>query len=531
MEQSSRSQEKSEQVFNPDNNDEYNEIKQNSVLKYDPYENNYVLLVKNTSDNILLLLKNGVVLSWGINSSTLGRNIKTINEAAIPCEIIIPYKIIEIATGNEHVLALGENKKVFSWGRNTKGQLGLPSISPGPNKEIHLPELIEFFNKLPAKQIFAGGDSSYAVSEGGNNLYVWGDNEKGQLGLNPNEEKIIPIPQLLRDSISENNLNSFLVFCNKKGNKSYVAEISRPANIVSESMELFNNKVLKSQLNELNNQLELLKDREDAINKRYTGTFSKEDLLKDINGLITEISAKIKKINNKIKKLGIEKTEEELAQTDKKTKEQEKIEKEVTNQLKNPNLTKEQRKQIEKIGKIIENTNEKTDQFRNKTVRDFLKAQNEKDALNKKLTIKKAQRKLYKEIKEMANKLDIDKANEDYLKETKSTLEKFTALSNDLYLTFFENFEDLTSNSSSLAYSIAVSNANLENLEVRLKNEKDIDKDNELGLQTYKLFKSLIDLSKQNNGLLDLMLNTFKLYYNYSFESTAKRINSDKKQD
>ena len=136
----------------------------------------------------------------------------------------------------------------------------------------------------------------------------------------------------------------------------------------------------------------------------------------------------------------------------------------------------------------------------------------------KKLTIKKAQRKLYKEIKEMANKLDIDKANEDYLKETKSTLEKFTALSNDLYLTFFENFEDLTSNSSSLAYSIAVSNANLENLEVRLKNEKDIDKDNELGLQTYKLFKSLIDLSKQNNGLLDLMLNTFKLYYNYSFQ-------------
>ena len=62
MEQSSRSQEKSEQVFNPDNNDEYNEIKQNSVLKYDPYENNYVLLVKNTSDNILLLLKKSWVI-------------------------------------------------------------------------------------------------------------------------------------------------------------------------------------------------------------------------------------------------------------------------------------------------------------------------------------------------------------------------------------------------------------------------------------------------------------------------------------
>ena len=62
-------------------------------------------------------------------------------------------------------------------------------------------------------------------------------------------------------------------------------------------------------------------------------------------------------------------------------------------------------------------------------------------------------------------------------------------------------------------------------------NKKKSFKQGHTHTKDFKYSKSLIDLSKQNNGLLDLMLNTFKLYYNYSFESTAKRINSDKKHD
>ena len=202
---------------------------------------------------------------------------------------------------------------------------------------------------------------------------------------------------------------------------------------------------------------------------------------------------------------------------------QDQTEKDYNINLKNPNLSKEEKDQLEKMGKIIENTNEKTYQFRNKTVRELLKFQKEKEKLTKKLTIKKAQRKLFKEIKSMASKLDISKENEENLQETKSALDKISQLSTDLYITFFENFQDLTPNSASIAASINVSNKNLEELEIRLKNEIIIDKGNELGLQTKDLFKSIINLSKQNNGLLDLMLNTFKFYYNYSFENQQKK--------
>ena len=513
---------KTETVFNPDNNDDLNETKQSSVMSYDPYENNSVLIVKYTTDNILMLLKNGIILSWGNNTSTLGRNIKTINEAASPSEILIPCKIIEIVTGRDHVIARGENKVLFSWGKNTKGQLGIPSIDPGPNSEIHIPVLIEFFSNLPTKQIFAGGDSSFAISEGGNNLYGWGDNEKGQLGINPSS-KMFPVPQLLPGSIATKSTNSLIVFCNKKGNKSYIAEISRPSNIIGESMEYFKNKMLKSQLKELNEQLELLEERENLINRRFSGMLSKEQILQSIDGLIAETTMKIKKINSAIKKLGIEKAEENLKQNDIQIKQQDQTEKEYNINLKNPNLSKEEKDQLEKMGKIIENTNEKTYQFRNKTVRDLLKFQKEKEKLTKKLTIKKAQRKLFKEIKSMASKLDISKENEENLQETKSALDKISQLSTDLYITFFENFQDLTPNSASIAASINASNKNLEELETRLKNEIIIDKGNELGLQTKDLFKSIINLSKQNNGLLDLMLNTFKFYYNYSFENQQKK--------
>ena len=334
---------------------------------------------------------------------------------------------------------------------------------------------------------------------------------------------MFPVPQLLPGSFATKNTNSLIVFCNKKGNKSYIAEISRPSNIIGESMEYFKNKMLKNQLKELNEQLELLEERENLINKRFSGMLSKEQILQSIDELIAETTAKIKKINSAIKKLGIDKAEENLKQNDIQIKQQDQTEKDYNINLKNPNLSKEEKDQLEKMGKIIENTNEKTYQFRNKTVRELLKFQKEKEKLTKKLTIKKAQRKLFKEIKSMASKLDISKENEENLQETKSALDKISQLSTDLYITFFENFQDLTPNSASIAASINVSNKNLEELETRLKNEIIIDKGNELGLQTKDLFKSIINLSKQNNGLLDLMLNTFKFYYNYSFENQQKK--------
>lgn len=43
----------------------------------------------------------------------------------IPRKIVNIEKIIKISTGNKHNLALSANKKVYSWGDNSFGQLGI----------------------------------------------------------------------------------------------------------------------------------------------------------------------------------------------------------------------------------------------------------------------------------------------------------------------------------------------------------------------------------------------------------------------
>ncbi|GFU25928.1 RCC1 domain-containing protein 1 [Nephila pilipes] len=95
--------------------------------------------------------------------------------------LIMPMPIKEIACGKEHVLLLSNFGTLFSYGAGSRGQLGLGSIE-GQEK----PVLIEALEGLEIKTISAGGWHSAAISSSGD-LYMWGWNESGQLGLPCNE--------------------------------------------------------------------------------------------------------------------------------------------------------------------------------------------------------------------------------------------------------------------------------------------------------------------------------------------------------
>ena len=77
-----------------------------------------------------------------------------------------------------HTFAICENKKIYCWGRNYDGQLGL-----GDNKNRNEP--VEFKieeNSSPIKQIICGAYHTFAICEN-NKIYCWGNNNFGQLGL------------------------------------------------------------------------------------------------------------------------------------------------------------------------------------------------------------------------------------------------------------------------------------------------------------------------------------------------------------
>ncbi|XP_050399373.1 uncharacterized protein LOC126816687 isoform X1 [Patella vulgata] len=95
----------------------------------------------------------------------------------IPHIIPLSQTVSHISCGKEHNLLITSTNQVFSWGLSSRGQLGNGDI-----EEIKYPKAVEALAGLNIKQISAGGWHSTAVTNDGD-LYVWGWNESGQLGL------------------------------------------------------------------------------------------------------------------------------------------------------------------------------------------------------------------------------------------------------------------------------------------------------------------------------------------------------------
>jgi alpha-tubulin suppressor-like RCC1 family protein len=95
-----------------------------NIFGYSPFKDNDILHVIYTVDNIILLLRNGTCISWGINRCTLGRRCtNSDSDSYRPMPIRFPTKIVDIACGRNHCLARGTNFKVYSWGSNNCGQV------------------------------------------------------------------------------------------------------------------------------------------------------------------------------------------------------------------------------------------------------------------------------------------------------------------------------------------------------------------------------------------------------------------------
>jgi alpha-tubulin suppressor-like RCC1 family protein len=132
-------------------------------------------------DNFMIALSSDEKLyAWGSNSSgQLGFG--HLNTASKPAPIILDSKVKNIAVGATHVLALTADNKVFGWGSNHFGQLGLSHSDKKISKKyINQPTPILFPEKISA--VAAGMHFSLALSSSGK-VYGWGWNGLGQLGM------------------------------------------------------------------------------------------------------------------------------------------------------------------------------------------------------------------------------------------------------------------------------------------------------------------------------------------------------------
>lgn len=106
--------------------------------------------------------------------------------------------ILKVSAGGFHAVALADNHVFYSWGRNSKGQLGIGRES---NEELSPTPVV--FPPQAAKadliDISCGFEHTIAllriktrVSEGETIVYGWGDESRGQLGSGDTESRFRP---------------------------------------------------------------------------------------------------------------------------------------------------------------------------------------------------------------------------------------------------------------------------------------------------------------------------------------------------
>ncbi|XP_058798265.1 probable E3 ubiquitin-protein ligase HERC4 [Phymastichus coffea] len=95
--------------------------------------------------------------------------------------------IVQIACGQNHTLALTNNGELYTWGSNSDGQLGLGQDIKMETK----PKLISSLFGIPIAFIACGGYHSIIVTKSGA-VYGWGKNTFGQLGMNDMSDRYIP---------------------------------------------------------------------------------------------------------------------------------------------------------------------------------------------------------------------------------------------------------------------------------------------------------------------------------------------------
>ncbi|XP_060815883.1 uncharacterized protein LOC132907131 [Bombus pascuorum] len=132
--------------------------------------------------HVLALTEEGKVYSWGYNDyCELGN--RSTNECLTPTlisSVLNDVFVVDIACGGHHSLALTSKGEIYAWGHNVSGQVGcgtiLSTVQPIP-KLLHIA-----LNGKKVVHISCGDSSSVAVMDNGE-VYSWGHNGVGQLGI------------------------------------------------------------------------------------------------------------------------------------------------------------------------------------------------------------------------------------------------------------------------------------------------------------------------------------------------------------
>ncbi len=162
-----------------------------TLLHPSKFNGGKILTIRLCRDHSGAITESGQLYMWGYNGfgqlgdgTHIDKNIPTL----IPQSIFENEKIIHLTIGEFNSGIITESGKVYLWGNNSFGQIG-----DGTTILRSTPTLIHpsYFNNEKVIALSLGSSHSGAITESGK-LYMWGFNKFGQLGLNTDNNEYIP---------------------------------------------------------------------------------------------------------------------------------------------------------------------------------------------------------------------------------------------------------------------------------------------------------------------------------------------------
>uniref|UniRef100_A0AAQ5XSU4 X-linked retinitis pigmentosa GTPase regulator n=1 Tax=Amphiprion ocellaris TaxID=80972 RepID=A0AAQ5XSU4_AMPOC len=130
-------------------------------------------------EHTAVITENGRLLVFGGNNlGQLGLRLKSAASRPSSVKALKSEKVKLVACGRDHTIVCSCGGVVYSAGSNQTGQLGLGHCNN--TTSFHL--LQPFCDWAPIKMLSAGCNTSAALTEDGR-LFMWGDNSVGQIGL------------------------------------------------------------------------------------------------------------------------------------------------------------------------------------------------------------------------------------------------------------------------------------------------------------------------------------------------------------
>ncbi|XP_023518662.1 ultraviolet-B receptor UVR8 isoform X1 [Cucurbita pepo subsp. pepo] len=126
----------------------------------------------------LFLTESGRVYATGLNNFGQLGILEEQGYCTEPVEVRIQKEAVHIAAGYNHSCVVTADGELYMWGMNSSGQLGLGKRSA---KSVCLPTKVNSLDGIVIRRAALGSDHSMAVTDGGEVL-SWGDGRSGRLG-------------------------------------------------------------------------------------------------------------------------------------------------------------------------------------------------------------------------------------------------------------------------------------------------------------------------------------------------------------